>query len=277
MVDTGDGQPTQERQNSGSARDRVRRVLGALLVVAAATALVAVVYIGSQLLGFVTGLVGSAIGLGTIVQFTLLIVVAELLGYGGASAAIVSVARRFDRPLLRIGVPTVSDLAVIAIGTVVSIGLIYVFNALSMVLGIDPSSHSIASFGQQTPLIFLVGAVLSIPVIGLAEELFFRGVIQDVLGTATPAPVAVVIASVLFSLPHIFSYLPRDGALTAAALQGTAFSLVMLFVVGLVLGAVYEYSDNLVVPAVVHGTFNGYQFLLAYVGAVLGLREFGLI
>jgi membrane protease YdiL (CAAX protease family) len=43
------------------------------------------------------------------------------------------------------------------------------------------------------------------------------------------------------------------------------------FVLALVLGVAYEYSDNLVVPALIHGTYNAIQFANAYLSATGGL------
>ncbi|AWB26911.1 CPBP family intramembrane glutamic endopeptidase [Halococcoides cellulosivorans] len=258
-------------------RERLVALGWGTLAVVVATILVGVVFAWSQFLGLVTDLGTAPLALPSVVQFTLLIVVAELLGYGVASLLIVVVSRRLDRPLVRVRVPTLFDLALVAGGSVLSIAILYTFSFLMLWLGIDASSHQIAEMGQRSPYIFLVGAVLSIPVIGLAEELFFRGVVQDLLGEATPTSVAVVVASVLFAVPHLFSYLPQGGALTVADYQAAAVSLVMLFVIGLVLGAIYEISDNVVVPTVVHGVFNGYQFLLVFVVTIAGLDQLALL
>ncbi|MFW6436852.1 MAG: type II CAAX prenyl endopeptidase Rce1 family protein [Halococcoides sp.] len=249
---------------------------GALAVVVA-TILVGLVFAWSQLLSVVVALGATLLGLPVLVRFALLLLVGELLAYAAVSVVIAVGSRRLGRPIVRIRVPTLFDLLLVTVGSILSIGILYSFSLLMVWLGIDAASHNIAELGQQSPFIFLIGAVLSIPVIGLSEELFFRGVVQDLLGEATPRSVAVVVASVLFAVPHLLSYLPGEDALTVAAFQSAAVSLTMLFVIGLVLGAIYEASDNVVVPAVVHGVFNGFQFLIAFLVTIVGIDQFALL
>jgi membrane protease YdiL (CAAX protease family) len=43
------------------------------------------------------------------------------------------------------------------------------------------------------------------------------------------------------------------------------------FVLALVLGATYEYTGNLTVPALIHGAYNAIQFGAAYVTTTGGL------
>ena len=79
--------------------------------------------------------------------------------------------------------------------------------------------------------IFFIAAFSS-----LGEEFFFRGLVQGNLG--------IVFASVLFGLMHTGpgkKYIPW-----------TVFALVM----GFVLGGIYEWRDNLIVPIVIHFIVN---------------------
>ena len=66
--------------------------------------------------------------------------------------------------------------------------------------------------------------------------------------------IAILLASGLFAVPHVFSL---SG-------QGKVVSVSIVFLLALVLGVSYEYSDNIVVPSVIHGTFNAVQFGGAY-------------
>jgi membrane protease YdiL (CAAX protease family) len=66
--------------------------------------------------------------------------------------------------------------------------------------------------------------------------------------------VAILLASGLFAMPHVFSL---SG-------QGKIVSVSIVFLLALVLGASYVYSENIVVPSVIHGTFNAVQFGGAY-------------
>lgn len=64
-------------------------------------------------------------------------------------------------------------------------------------------------------------------------------------------------------LPHFFSYIGED-------LMAVVPTLSVVLLLGGVLGLVYEKSENLVVPAAIHGLFNTVQFAVAY-ATVTGL------
>ena len=55
----------------------------------------------------------------------------------------------------------------------------------------------------------------------------------------------------------------RVGALGAGLL-----SVTLIFGVALVLGALYEYTGNIVVPELAHGAYNAVLFVVAYVTIV---------
>ncbi|MFC7007671.1 CPBP family intramembrane glutamic endopeptidase [Halalkalicoccus salilacus] len=95
---------------------------------------------------------------------------------------------------------------------------------------------------------------LSILLVGPGEELLFRGIIQQLLRIRFGVPVGITIASVIFAVAHV-------GSLTGEGLVATLATYVVL---SLILGVSYEYSENLVVPATIHGLFNAIQFLALY-------------
>ncbi|MFC6906984.1 CPBP family intramembrane glutamic endopeptidase [Halalkalicoccus tibetensis] len=89
---------------------------------------------------------------------------------------------------------------------------------------------------------------------GPGEELLFRGVIQQILRLRLGILLGIVIASLIFALAHL-------GSLTG---EGLILTLITYLALSVVLGASYEYSGNLVVPATVHGLFNAIQFEIIY-------------
>lgn len=95
----------------------------------------------------------------------------------------------------------------------------------------------------------------SILVIGPGEELLFRNIVQKSLYEHYSRPGAVVVASVIFALAHIPAY--------GMAQAGSA--LVIIFVLSLLLGGIYARTENLVVPAVIHGLYNAILFASLYV------------
>jgi membrane protease YdiL (CAAX protease family) len=128
-------------------------------------------------------------------------------------------------------------------------------------LGIEREPQAIFDLAQQDPLIFVLLGVLSLLVVGPAEELLFRGVIQTRLRETFGVGVGITFATALFAAIHLVGY----GNL-AAGLLGVS----VLFLVGFVLALSYEYTGNLVVVAVMHGLFNATQAALGYVGVRYG-------
>jgi membrane protease YdiL (CAAX protease family) len=94
---------------------------------------------------------------------------------------------------------------------------------------------------------FLIGVLVVAVVPAIAEELFFRGVIQRNLVQWFSPHLGIWLAAALFSAIHFqfFGFFPR-------------------FVLGLVLGYLYQWSGNILVPMAAHFTQNGFQLLLLY-------------
>lgn len=90
-----------------------------------------------------------------------------------------------------------------------------------------------------------VGTLLIL--VGPAEEVLFRGIIQRSLRDVIGRWPAILVAGGLFGFLHI------DLAATAF---GDILWLVALSVLGVILGWLYERTENLVVPALAHGSFN---------------------
>ena len=94
----------------------------------------------------------------------------------------------------------------------------------------------------------LVGLLVIGVVPAVAEELVFRGVVQRNLVRWTQSRHAGVwLAAAVFSAIHVqfFGFVPR-------------------FVLGLLLGYLYEWSGNILVPMAAHFTQNAFQLLLVY-------------
>lgn len=107
------------------------------------------------------------------------------------------------------------------------------------------------------PTLLLALIPISILIIGPCEEVIFRGLVQGSLYDAFERQFAILITSIIFALIHFPAYL------TAAPSEAVSTLLVVLFL-SLVLGWVYERTDNLVVPSLAHGIYNGVLFLFLY-------------
>lgn len=114
----------------------------------------------------------------------------------------------------------------------------------------EPAENSTGSFIAENPEIVFVAIAGMLLVVGPAEETLFRGVIQNRLRETLSTVPAIVIASALFASAHVFA-LAGGGSPT-----GIAITISVLFVTSLGLGGIYEYTENLVVPALLHGFHN---------------------
>lgn len=178
------------------------------------------------------------------------------VAFGGVALGYLHI-RGIGLNFIRVRFPTVHDLAVAVIGAVALLLLLIGTSSLLSYLGIQSAQNQVVEFGEQNPLVFLLLVPLSFLLIGPGEELLFRGLIQGLLGESYSSWGAVVLASGLFAAVHVFS-LNGDGKLVYV---GIVFGL------ALVLGATYEYTGNLTVPAFIHGAYNAVQFAGAYLTA----------
>lgn len=98
--------------------------------------------------------------------------------------------------------------------------------------------------------VLLVGGI-TVP---FAEEIFFRGVLYAWLRRHWSMWPSVLVSAFIFGLVHL-----------DVAVGVTAFAL------GIVLGLVYEYSQTLWTPFLIHALNNSLRLLLLYVLVALGL------
>ena len=157
--------------------------------------------------------------------------------------------------------PDRRDVAVTIAGIVTLLGLLVVASTIIDSLGLQSAQNQIVTIGQQNPAVFLLLVPLSFLVVGPGEELLYRGLVQGTLRETLHPVRAIVLASALFASIHLFS-LTGEGKLVYVGIA---------FVLALVLGATYEYTDNLAVPAVIHGAYNAVQFGSAYLTATGGM------
>ena len=160
---------------------------------------------------------------------------------------------------------TLRDIGWVVVGFVV---LLVAAQGVGLVLdrfGFAPGTNRIESAARAQPLLALSLVVLSFLATGPGEETLFRGGVQGVLRRVFSPVGAVVGSSALFGLAHVTALVAASGA---AGIWGYVVST---FVLGLVLGALYEYTDNLLVPIVVHGGYNAILFVQLYLVETSGL------
>lgn len=178
-------------------------------------------------------------GLRTVLQF---------VGFFAVIAAYV--ISQDERPLIDYRRPTLRDVGFVVVGLVGILVASRVVEAVVAAFGVESAQNQVVQQGTQNPELFLLMIPITILFVGPAEELLFRGVVQGLFRRAYGALPGIVAASALFGLVHYVA-LVGDGKLTYVAVA---------VVLGLVLGVLYELSENVVVPAVVHGLFNATIF-----------------
>jgi membrane protease YdiL (CAAX protease family) len=237
--------------SGASAEERLRSVgAGIGLTVAGFITALVVLFLGVQVL--------SLAGIPVQEQPVLVIglsIVLQGVGFGIAVAVYMALTREFD--LLKYRLPTLRDLGW-AVGGLVALFVGYLAIAVVVSqLGVDTAENAIVEQGRQNPQLVLYLIPLAIFVVGPSEELLFRGAIQGVLRRAYAPLPAIVIASLLFGVAHVFA-LSGSGT-------GVLVYISVTFVLGCILGFVYERTSNLVVPALIHGVYNAILFSALYV------------
>lgn len=228
------------------------------------------------MLGFVVGLVLTVVVVNAAVvgglaleglsgAATLLLLVVPLQGLG-FPLVVLGYLRWRGLPFsyLRAGLPSLRDVGVALAALVAVFVLVDVSVAAIDVLGLEAAERSDAEFLTQ-PNVALAGIPLMLLVVGPGEELLFRGVIQTTLAEEFATPTAIVLASAAFAPAHVGAYVGSGASPTAVAV-----SISVLFVPSLVFGAVYEYTDNLVVPALSHGLYNATLLAVVVFGPAAG-------
>jgi membrane protease YdiL (CAAX protease family) len=215
--------------------------------------------LGVSLLGAVVG------GVSLAVNVVLTLIVGQYVAFGGLAVGYLA-WRGFDRAgivsYLGVRRPSLKELGLVVGGWVVIVVTLFVVSAIVQLLGTETASNQSAEVAMQNPAIIPLFIVAMFLVVGPSEEILYRGVVQGRLRESLPAAPAIAIASGIFALIHVM-------ALTGG-LSGRLTTVGILFFPSLVFGAVYEYTDNLVVPALLHGLHNAVLFTILYVSIVYG-------
>ncbi|MFB6110560.1 MAG: lysostaphin resistance A-like protein [Halodesulfurarchaeum sp.] len=186
--------------------------------------------------------------------------VAFSLGLGIVAAGYVHLTGR-DWSFLDLDWPTRRGWLYVVTGTVGMFAILVVSGWITRTLGIPSAEQGMVKAAKDTPIVLLAFVPLSWLVIGPGEELLSRNVIQKHLYDSFSRPAAVIVATAVFTAMHLPAY-------ATGPLPAIFATLLRLFATSLVLGVVYERTETLVVPVLVHGTYNAAQFAVIYLIAV---------
>jgi membrane protease YdiL (CAAX protease family) len=113
------------------------------------------------------------------------------------------------------------------------------------------------------PQFILLMVPISFLAIGPSEEFIFRNLVQKRLYEDFTKKASILIASIIFALIHFPTY--ATGAFTEILI-----SLGSVFVFSVILGTAYARTGNLLIPAVMHGTYTAVIFTNWYTALAHG-------
>jgi membrane protease YdiL (CAAX protease family) len=194
-------------------------------------------------------------------QLALSLIAIQGLGFPLVAVLYFRYKGRSLRSFVPVSVPSLGELGISVgawIGAIVITPL--VATVVIALANEQPASNAAGETAQQNPEIvpFLIPLVFLLNAPG--EELLFRGVIQGLLAERFSAWAAIVLATAAFAPLHIIALV---GNPTAALL-----TIIIISVPSLVFGSVYELTDNLVVPSLVHALFNSSLFAGIYLSSL---------
>ena len=143
-------------------------------------------------------------------------------------------------------------------GTILIVGTAIIVGGLYSILGIEGAEHQIERRAREYDLaILLVGMPLTLVATATGEELLYRNVVQKYLTEHLKTISAILLSSLLFALAHF-------AAFVAAQPLNIVVSLSLIFLLSIVLAVAYERTKNVIVPIVIHGSYNILVFALWY-------------
>ncbi|GAB7009265.1 CPBP family intramembrane glutamic endopeptidase [Halorubrum trueperi] len=229
-----------------------------LRVASAAFAIVFALLVASAITGPASGL---AVSLGLVAEGTTglqaLRTVLQFAGFLIAAVGYLAITDEWD--IVGVSRPTAFDAALVVGGGLVlfafQYGALFVLGEVGLTTG---QNQAVVPDGDPVTY-YLVMIAVSLLIVGPVEEVLFRGVVQGGLRRAFDAIPAIALASLAFGLVH----LPSVSGTTP---ERWAYVAVVV-ALGCVLGALYERTDNVLVPGLAHGVYNAviYAVLLAEV------------
>lgn len=166
-----------------------------------------------------------------------------------------------------LNIPDKRQFALIVGGTLALLLAFFAIGTATSFFGnAQPSEHTMAqtvTTGDLDPQFLLLMVPISFLVIGPAEEFVFRNLVQKRLYEDFTKLAAVVISSLIFAVVHYPAY-------ATGPIADVLLSLGSVFTFSLILGGAYAWSENLLVPAVMHGTYNAAIFMNWYTALAHG-------
>jgi hypothetical protein len=162
--------------------------------------------------------------------------------------------------------PTLREGGWIVAGIVISfVAALLIGIGMQVLDATPPTNFSAAAAAERPVLVYGLAVVGALFIIGPIEEYFYRGIVQGRLREQMGPVAAIAIVSVGFALGHVPSYWIGGSDFLSV---GVLFALLSIAVASVILGAIYERTQNLVVVIVIHSLINAISFSVALVAAL---------
>ncbi|MDZ7746633.1 MAG: CPBP family intramembrane glutamic endopeptidase [Halobacteriales archaeon] len=237
--------------------ERVVAAVAVLLLTAGAIVL-------GNLVLVVAGVVAGFAGVELTPLRTVLLSLAALQGVGFVGGGLAYLYWR-GGPSVPIAFPSLNQWGLVLVGWVAMLAANLVTGLLTQLANIPTPESTVTDLALGNPTVILVLFVASFLIIGPGEDFFFRGVVQGRLREVFGPKAAIGLATVMFGLIHVTNFLGSPPISIAATIG-------RLTVVSVVLGGLYEYTDNLTVPVAIHAVYNATLFGLLYLATVYDIE-----
>jgi len=149
------------------------------------------------------------------------------------------------------------------------LGLVFYFVATGVMVGVFNLSghgtdfHFVAGWDDAGSALIIAMMFSYMIGTGPTEEIFSRGFLQDQAARPFPLWFAILFASGLFAIGH----LPISILVYHLPFKVIAWYMIILVIMGCYFGILYQWSRNIVFPAIIHGLWDWYLSLFALRGA----------
>lgn len=162
----------------------------------------------------------------------------------------------FDTSLYDLAAPSLRQAGQVLVGLVVLFGLLITISNIAAQFGISSSENVTQTLGEGNPQLLLYLIPIALLLNGPIEEFLFRGLVQGLFRDAYGVLPGIALSAAVFGVVHYFAVSGGGGNII--------FTLTVITALGTLLGVLYEWSENLFVPGLVHGLFNAIQYAGLY-------------
>jgi hypothetical protein len=163
--------------------------------------------------------------------------------------------------------PSVSTLSFAIGGLAILLLSNAILSQLFSILGISIGTNTAVDSAVENSAYYLYMITVMIFFVGPVEELIFRGISQGSFREYFSVHTSVIVTSVLFGLIHFPSIESQS------PVEIGSYVLITV-VLGIVLGYVYEKTEDILVPILMHGIYNSVLLLFLYFREEIGIMSF---